>query len=91
MVDGGGEEVGGGEDFKVALRAPTAARTVDDGLRFWVPVDFLEGEWGAQEIFREALAAFGVAGGDGLFATVDVEAAVFPGELLGNCFPGEGR
>ena len=80
VVDGGGEEVGGGEDFKVALRAPTAARTVDDGLRFWVPVDFLEGEWGAQEIFGETLTAFGVAGGDGLFPAVEVEAAVFPGE-----------
>ena len=78
VVDGGGEEVGGGEDFKVALRAPTAARTVDDGLRFWVPVDFLEGEWGSQEMFSETLAAFGVARRDGLIPAVDVEAAVFP-------------
>ena len=84
MVDGGGEEVGGFEDFKVALRAPTAAGAVDDGLGLGVPVDFLEGEWGAQEIFREALAAFGVARRDGFFPAVDVEAAVFPREEIGD-------
>ena len=83
VVDGGGEEVGGAEDFKVALRAPTAAGAVDDGLRFRVPVDFLEGKWSAQQILGEALAAFGVAGGDGFFAAVDVEAAVFPREEVG--------
>ena len=47
-------------------------------------MDFLEGEWGAQQILGEALAAFGVAGGNGLFAAVDVEAAVFPGEEFGD-------
>ena len=47
-------------------------------------MDFLEGEWGAQEILGEALAAFGVAGGDGLFPAVDVEAAVFPREEFGD-------
>ena len=78
VVNGGGEEVGGFEDFKVALRAPTAAGAVDDGLGLGVPVDFLKGEWGAQEILGEALAAFGVAGSDGFFPAVDVEAAVFP-------------
>ena len=45
VVDGGGKKVGGLEDFKVPLRAPTAAGAVDDGLRPGVPVDFLEGEW----------------------------------------------
>jgi hypothetical protein len=84
VVDGGGEEVGGAEDFKVALGAPTAAGAVDDGLGPGVPVDFLEGEWGAQEVFGEVLAAFGVAGGDGFFAAVDVEAAVFPREEIGD-------
>ena len=72
VIDGGGEEVGGFEDFKVPLRAPTAPGAVDDGLGLGVPVDFLEGEWGAQEIFREALAAFGVARRDGFFPAVDV-------------------
>jgi len=47
-------------------------------------VDFLEREWGAQKILCQALAAFGVAGGDGFFPAVDVEAAVFPGEKLGD-------
>jgi hypothetical protein len=46
-------------------------------------MDFLEGEGGAQEVFGEALAAFGVAGGDRFFPAIDVEAAVFPGEELG--------
>ena len=84
MIDGGGEEVGGFEDFKVSLRAPTAAGAVDDGLRFWVPVDFLEGEWRAQQILCEALAAFCVARRDGFFAAVDVKAAVFPREEIGD-------
>src|SRR5476651_2136257 len=44
-LGGGGEEVGGAEDFKVPLGAPTAAGAVDDGLRPGVPLDFLEGEW----------------------------------------------
>ena len=84
VVDGGGEEVGGFEDFEIPLRVPTAAGTVDDSLGLGVPVDFLEGEWGAQEILGEALAAFGVAGGDGFFPAVDVESAVFPREEIGD-------
>ncbi len=47
-------------------------------------MDFLEGEWGAQQVFGEALAAFDVAGGDGFFPAVDVKAAVFPGEEVGD-------
>ncbi len=37
VIDGGGEEVGGFEDFEISLRAPTAPGAVDDGLRFRVP------------------------------------------------------
>lgn len=48
VLDDGGEEVGGGEDFEVALGVPTAAGAVDDGLGGGVPMDFLEGERGAQ-------------------------------------------
>lgn len=44
VLDDGGEEVGGGEDFEVALGVPTAAGAVDDGLGGGVPMDFLEGE-----------------------------------------------
>ena len=84
VVDGGGEEVGGFEDFEIPLRAPTAAGTVDDSLGLGVPVDFLEGERGAQQILGEALAAFGIARSDGFFPAVDVEAAVFPGEEIGD-------
>ena len=47
-------------------------------------MDFLDREWGAQKILCQALAAFGVAGGDGFFPAVDVKAAVFPGEKLGD-------
>jgi len=87
VVDGGGEEVGGFEDFEIALGAPTAAGAVDDAPGLGVPVDFLDGEGRAQEILGEALAAFGVAGSDGFFAGVDVKADVFPrdefGDLLG--------
>ena len=42
VTDGGGEEVGGFEDFKISLRAPTAAGAADDGLGLGVPVDFPE-------------------------------------------------
>jgi len=83
-VDGGGEEVGGGEDFKVSLRAPTAAGAVDDGPGLGVPMDLLEGEGSTKQILSEALTAYGGAGSDGLFAAVDVEAAVFPGEEIGD-------
>jgi hypothetical protein len=47
-------------------------------------MDFLEGEWGAQQILGEALATFDVARSDGFFPAVDVEAAVFPGEEIGD-------
>ena len=79
VLDGGSEEVGGFEDFEVAFGVPTAAGAVDDGFDVGVPGHFLEGEGGAEEVFRETAAAFGVVGGDGGFsAGVDVEAAVFP-------------
>ena len=48
VFDGGGEEVGGFEDFEVALGVPTAARAIDDGFGVGVPSDFLEGEGGTQ-------------------------------------------
>ena len=79
VLDGGGEKVGGFEDFEVAFGVPTAAGTVDDGFGIGDPRDFLEGERGAQQILRQAAAPVGVVGGDGFFsAGVDVEAAVFP-------------
>ncbi len=48
VLDGGGEKVGGFEDFEVAFGVPTAAGTVDDGFSVGDPSHFLEGEWGAQ-------------------------------------------
>lgn len=84
---------GGGEDFEVAFGVPTAAGTVDDGLGGGVPVDFLEGgvyakatppkEGGAEEILGKALAAFEIARAEGGGVGMDVEAAVLPGEEVG--------
>ena len=64
MLNGSGEEVGGFEDFEVAFGVPTAAGAVDDGFDVGVPGHFLEGEGGAEEVFRETAAAVGVVGGD---------------------------
>jgi hypothetical protein len=84
VVDDGGDEIGGFEDFEVALGGVVAFGAVDDGLGGGVPGDFLEGERMAEEIFGEALATFGVVGGDGFFATVvDVKAGMFPREEVG--------
>ena len=81
VVDDGGDEVGGFEDFEVALGGVVAFGAVDDGLGGGVPGDFLEGEGMAEEILGEAFAALGVVGRDGFFAAVvDVEAGMFPGE-----------
>ena len=74
VVDGSGQEVGGFEDFEISLRAPNAAGAVDDCLGLGVPVDLLKGERGAQQIFGEALAAFGVARRDGFLPSVNVKA-----------------
>jgi len=80
----GGDEVGGFEDLEVSLGVVMAFGTVDDGLGGGVPSDFLEREGMAEEILGEASAAGGVVGGDGFFAAVvDVEAAVFPREEVG--------
>ena len=79
-----GDEVGGFEDFKIALGGVVALGAVDDGLGGGVPCDFLEGEGMAEEIFGEAFAAGAVVGGDGFFAAVvDVETGVFPREEVG--------
>jgi hypothetical protein len=80
VVDGGGKEIGGFEDFEVALGFPTAPGAVENGMGFGIPMDFLEGKRCAQKILGEALAALGIAGGDGFFTGVDVKTAVFPGE-----------
>lgn len=60
---GGGDEVGGGEDFKVALGGVLAFGAVDDGLGRFVPGDFLEGKGMAEEIFGKAFAPAGFVGG----------------------------
>ena len=42
VINGGCEEIGGFEDFKVALGAPTPPGAVDDGMGLGIPMDFLE-------------------------------------------------
>ena len=44
MVDNGGDEVGGFEDFEIPFGGVVALGAVDDGLGGGVPGDFLEGE-----------------------------------------------
>jgi len=44
VKEGGGNEVGGGEDLEVALGGVVAFGAVDDGLAGGVPSDLLEGE-----------------------------------------------
>ena len=84
VVDDGGDEVGGFEDFEVPLGGMVALGAVDDGLGGGVPGDFLEGEGMTQEVFGEAFSTFVVVGGDGFFAAiVDVEAGMFPGDEVG--------
>jgi hypothetical protein len=43
LAKNGGDEVGGGEDLKVALGGVVAFGAVDDGLAGGVPSDFLKG------------------------------------------------
>jgi hypothetical protein len=57
---------------------------LDDGPGPRIPLDFLEEERRTQKIFSKVLAARGVASGEGFFAGVDVEAAVFPEKELGD-------
>jgi len=84
VVDDSGEEVGGGEDLEVGLSVPGLAGAVDDGARLRIPGDFLEREWGAQQILGQPLTTLEVVGADEVGIGVDVEAAVFPGEEVGD-------
>jgi hypothetical protein len=65
LIEQRGDELGGGKNLEVALRAPVAIRAAEDAAGFSVVGDFLEGERRAQEIFREAAATGGIVGGRG--------------------------
>ena len=83
MIDGSGDKVGSFENLEVAFDIVVAFGAVDDGFGGGVPGDFLEGEWVAEEVLGQSLAACCVVGGDNFFSpVVDVEALVFPGEEL---------
>ena len=90
VINNGGEEISGFEDLEVAFGVVVALGAVDDGLGGGVPGDFLEREGMAEEILGKAFATGGVMRGDGfLAATIDVEAAVFPGKQVGEPFGAE--
>lgn len=79
MEQGGGDEIGGGEDLEVPLGVVMALGPVDDGLGGGVPSDLLKGEGVAEKILRKAFTSGVVAGPDPLVPSgVDVEAGVFP-------------
>jgi hypothetical protein len=85
VLDGGGEEAGGGEDLKVALGAPASAGTVNDAPRFFVPSDLLKGKRSTKEILGELLATCRAV--DGFVSGIEAEATVFPvQELAGLSF-----
>lgn len=87
VEEGGGDEVGGFEDFEVALGGVVALGAVNDGLGGGVPGDFLEREGMAEKILGEAFSTGADVSGDGFFAAVvDVEAGVLPGEEVGEFF-----
>jgi hypothetical protein len=83
VIDDGGEEINGFEDFEVAFGVVVGLGTVDDGLGFGFPGDFLEGEGCAEQVLGEAFASVGVMGWDGALAAVDMESAVLPGKKVG--------
>ena len=89
LIEQRGDELGGGEDLEVALRAPVAIRAVEDAAGFSVVGDFFEGERRAQEIFREAAATGGILRGNGGFAGVDGKAAVAPEEKVPKSLHGD--
>ncbi|MGK0185275.1 MAG: hypothetical protein ACI9R3_001051 [Verrucomicrobiales bacterium] len=78
----GWREFRGRKGRKIALGFPVLAGKVDDGGCFLFPGDFLQGEWGAQEILGELAAAIEVIGSDGLFSAVEAEATVFPVDYI---------
>ncbi len=85
VLDGGGEELRGGEDLKVALGAPASAGTVNDAPRFFVPSDLLKGKRSTKEILGELLATCRAV--DGFVSGIEAEATVFPvQELAGLSF-----
>jgi len=80
VLDGGGEEAGGGEDLEIPLRAPVGIGAVDDAPGLLNPGDFFEGERGAEQVLGQLLAAGGGVGGP--VSCVQAEAAVGPVEEL---------
>lgn len=82
VFEGGGEEVGSGEDLEIALGTPAPAGTVDDTAGGLVPCDLFERERGAEEVLGQAAAAFDVVGRDRFVSGVEVESAVFPAEKV---------
>ena len=84
-----GDEVGGGEDLEILLGVPTAFRAINHFLCLLVPGDFLKRKRGTEHVFGEIATTCNVVRTDRFVASVETEAAVFPGEHLVSFLPGE--
>ena len=78
MLGDGGQEVGGGEDLEVAVDLGIEPGAVDDDVRGPFQGHLLDGERVAQDVLGQVLQVRLGLGRDAL-ASVDIEAAVFPG------------
>tara|TARA_B100001964_G_scaffold207874_1_gene240065 strand:+ start:380 stop:943 length:564 start_codon:yes stop_codon:yes gene_type:complete len=80
VLDCGGEELRGGEDFKIPFCPPAAAGAADDPAGLFDPGDLFQRERSAEQILRELLTTCGAM--DGAIAGIDAEATVFPVQKL---------
>jgi len=78
VLGDGGQEVGGGEDFEVAVDLGIEARAIDDDVGGPFQRHLLNREGIAQDVLGQGFEV-GLGLGRHLLAGVDVEAAVFPG------------
>ena len=78
MLGDGGQEVGGGEDLEVAVDLGIEAGAVDHHVGRGLQRHFLHGEGIPQDVLGQGFEV-GLGLGWHLLASVDIEAAVFPG------------
>ena len=78
MLGDGGQEVGGGEDLEVAVDLGIEAGAVDDHVGRGLQRHFLHGEGIPQDVLGQGFEV-GLGLGWHRLASVDIEAAVFPG------------
>ena len=88
VLGDGGQEVGSGEDFEVAVDFGIELGAVDDGVGGGFQRHFCDGEGVAENVLGEFFEFGFVFGRDG-FARVEVESGVFPGEQHLDAFGGK--